>query len=229
MALTAGILSGVIGLFILSWVGFWVWQRCLRRRRASDAKPGLHKPAVRRSPGHARAAKRNLMSCLETQMPCFLVHAEEHSASHLQLEPVELERPVRQAAACMFRVAERRRTSTARGPCAPRRRRAAPRGAPNLRTPARAQPGAAPGASGPGSGGACHKSPDSLASGPGSRVSGSGAPPDERGSMGTAETQDLLWRRKAGREQGQGLELGHLIGRGSFGAVYQGPLLAGWR
>ncbi len=53
MALTAGILSGVIGLFILSWVGFWVWQRCLRRRRASDAKLGLHKPAVRRSPGHA--------------------------------------------------------------------------------------------------------------------------------------------------------------------------------
>jgi hypothetical protein len=75
-------------------------------------------------------------------------------------------------------------------------------------------------------GAASHKSHDSLPSRPGSRVSGTAPLQDERGSMGTAETQDLLWRRKAGREQVQGLELGHLIGRGSFGAVYEGPRVA---
>ena len=72
--------------------------------------------------------------------------------------------------------------------------------------------------------GAGFKSPGSLASQAGS---GRGsASLDERSSMGTAEVQELLWRRKLGKEQLDGLELGHLIGRGSFGAVYQGARAA---
>lgn len=41
-------------------------------------------------------------------------------------------------------------------------------------------------------------------------------------AFGTAEVQELLMRRRMSTEQMLGLELGAIIGRGSFGSVYQG-------
>ena len=46
-------------------------------------------------------------------------------------------------------------------------------------------------------------------------------------AYGVAEVQELLMRRRLSDEQMLGLELGTLLGRGSFGSVYQGsPLTA---
>ena len=41
-------------------------------------------------------------------------------------------------------------------------------------------------------------------------------------AYGTAEVQELLMRRRLSDEQMLGLELGTILGRGSFGSVYQG-------
>lgn len=41
-------------------------------------------------------------------------------------------------------------------------------------------------------------------------------------AYGAAEVQELLMRRRLSDEQVLGLELGTILGRGSFGSVYQG-------
>lgn len=87
---------------------------------------------------------------------------------------------------------------------------------------------------GVGPGGSIQLAPLRSKGSPGSKSStgapGSASAPalrkHDRGSFdsayGAAEVQELLLRRRLSDEQMLGLELGTILGRGSFGSVYQG-------